>query len=192
MSKRFGRNQKRKLREELQAQREVSKSIGAALIRETEDHRQSERDLHRLIAAIESVNPYSICVPAKTIPWDNFRFPGEFGLPIRYKPLKPPTGLPNDRTVVPGLLAIDQVKLKRFLVEIFESPEKMSMDCHAILCSSGQSAYYITPNTVRDVGIDPARIAEHLAAWLQKSVLLQQMENENANKRMVSPWPQMR
>jgi hypothetical protein len=166
MAKRFGRNQKRKMRESIKTNKAESEYYQRQVVKLDNEMAHTRQSFHKLIAMIERINPNSICLPVKEIQGDPkmdyfyLAARGRFELmavPVEY-----------DQRSLCEEIAIDKVKLQRFCAGVDIDHAKMGLCCHARVVGNGASAYYITSGSLRMFGVKVEEISEALALDLQR------------------------
>ena len=142
MSKRFGRNQKRKLREAVETLKaEATKQkANAEHYRKVRSRKEMQFDM--LVTAIEQIAPHSVCLPAKTIEVENNH--GYFNLAI-YPPID---WTAYDATAPVESVYFSEQRLQEFCVDIEEYRDKFETLVHVYTKDHDCNMHYMISNDV--------------------------------------------
>ena len=142
MSKRFGRNQKRKLRAAVATLKEQAKMQDGLIEHQHKSRKQLEYDFNRLVTAIEQIAPYSICLNPRTIDVnENYGF---FNLAV-YPPMD---WTAFDATPAPEMMLFSQQKLSEFCVDIEEYRDKFETLVHVYTKDDQCNMHYMISQDV--------------------------------------------
>lgn len=142
MSKRFGRNQKRKLREAVAAAETENNMLSSALKDRGYAIRKLTKDLEAIVRAIEAVCPYSICVPMKEVQVKDFPDYYKVGthLPLHFDIAR--MDMPAETCVM------SEVKLRQLTCYAEFDWARLATCCHVRLNGHGCSMYYASEDAV--------------------------------------------
>ena len=148
MSKRFGRNQKRKLREKVENLNEARQLDKALLYDIQGRHGKAVRQVERMLDIIEGIFQNSTALPPKTEK-GNIDYQ-RYILPI-YEPMKSfgssIAGTVFDQDTL-SYKIVDLYKLETFLEE---NVDTFSMSAHLRFYNGGESVYYISEAGLRSM-----------------------------------------
>ena len=142
MSKRFGRNQKRKLREAVETLKKEAENQKDRANRISKARTNKEMMFDRLVTAIEQIAPHSVCLPAKTIEIENSY--GYFNLAM-YPPMNWEA---FDESPATETLCFSEQRLQEFCVDIEDYREKFETLVHVYTQDRNCNMHYMISNDV--------------------------------------------
>ena len=158
MSRRFGRNQKRKLKAELAAAQESANMNKGLAEWHSSRYRNIEEEYRHLVEAIERTNPHSIAIPAKetrtngSLPptWDIQRF-RHFDISQGVQDVSPMEEV-----------LVDRSRLHCVIASIEETPI-FKTACHLRVSNGERLGYYVDEHILESYGLPVQQIAEMFA-----------------------------
>lgn len=152
--RRFGRNQKRKLREEVK-QHKIEAKMNKELAGFYKKSRDSaEAQLDRIISVIEQICPNSVCLPARTIEVDNAGQTEYFQLAMYPKPMY---FRAFDDTCESEPIAYTTQRLVEFCIDIEDYRDKLQTLVHVYTKDNHCNMHYMISNEALDTVGLPAK-----------------------------------
>ncbi|RLI66893.1 MAG: hypothetical protein DRO67_00580 [Candidatus Asgardarchaeum californiense] len=162
MSKRFGRNQKRKLRNRIKELEEALERDDSLIKYMRGRIDQLEYEFNKLVTCIEQIAPNSVCLPPKKIE-------AHVNCDRMYMPLYSPISFDMTNSAVPVPLEVSRVKLSKFCVDIEKYRERFETLIHVYTedryCDI---KYMISDNVLNTVGLPTTYVAQEIANYWRK------------------------
>ena len=163
MSKRFGRNQKRKLKEKVE-NLEYSMKLDSVLLADVRYKRDvAVMQVERMVDIIEEVCQNSIALPPKESKENSKLYP-RYRLPI-YEPMELTAGTLFDRDTL-SYKTVDLYKLETFLRDHADS---FGVSAHLRFYNGAESAYYISEEGLRCM--PDSALVEHLIPEIARQLV---------------------